>query len=59
MVLVKCELLKFLKENGKNDDVVYLLNNEDEQYYTINEVRINTERNIVLDISLFFNINKR
>lgn len=59
MALVKCELLKFLKENGKNDDVVYLLNNEDEQYYTINEVRINTERNIVLDISLFFNINKR
>ena len=52
MVLVKCELLKFLKENGKNNDVVYLLNHEDEQYYTINEVRIDTEGDIVLDISL-------
>ncbi|MBO5478528.1 MAG: hypothetical protein J6J36_08220 [Clostridia bacterium] len=52
MVLVKCELLKFLKENDKNDDVVYLLNHKDEQYYTINKVRIDTERDIVLDISL-------
>ena len=59
MVLVKYELLKFLKENGKNDDVVYLLNNEDVQYYTINEVRIDTEKDIVFDVSLFFNINKR
>lgn len=52
MVLVKCELLDFLKQNGKDDNVVYLLNSEDDQYYTIDYVRIDTEGDIVFDISL-------
>ena len=52
MVLVKCEVENFLKKNGNDRDVVYLLNHEDDQYYTINDVRIDTEGDIVFDISL-------
>lgn len=51
MVLVKNELMDFLKKNGKDGDVVYLLNSEDDQYYTIDDVRIDTEGDIVFDIS--------
>lgn len=51
MVLIKGELLDFLKKNGKDRDIIYLLNSEDEMYYTINDVRIDTEGDIVFDIS--------
>lgn len=51
MVKLAKDLRKFLRENGANHQIVWLLNSEDDQYYTIDDVRIDPEGDIVFDIS--------
>lgn len=51
MVKLVKDLRKFLKENGANHQIVWLLNSDDDMYYTIDEMRIDSEGDIVLDIS--------
>ena len=51
MVLDKSDLMDFLEKNGKDKDIVYLLNSEDDQYYSIDDIRIDSEGDIVFDIS--------
>ena len=35
-----------------DDEIVYIYNKEDDMYYTIDECRIDSEGDVVLDISL-------
>ena len=52
MVLVLSELKLFLGliDKNKEDFVVYVKNLEDDEYYTIETVRVDDENDIVLDI---------
>lgn len=52
MVLVLSELKLFLGliDKDKEDFVVYVKNLEDDEYYTIETVRVDDENDIVLDI---------
>ena len=52
MVYCLGELIHELNEikNNNDDKVVYLKNLEDDEYYTIENIRIDDENDIVLDI---------
>lgn len=52
MVYCLGELIHELNEikNNNDDKVVYLKNLEDDEYYTIENIRIDDEKDIVLDI---------
>lgn len=51
MVFVLSELKFLLKQiKNKEDFVVYVKNLEDDEYYTIETVRVDDENDIVLDI---------
>lgn len=43
---------EFFEENGTNNQIVYVLNSEDDSYYMVDGIRIDTEGDVVIDISL-------
>ena len=44
--------LEQMMQEGYDDNVVYVKNNEDDQYYIIKDIRIDEENDIVLDIQI-------
>lgn len=50
------ELVKHFKEFfnniNKDEEIVYILNSEDDMYYVVDDIRVDTEGDVVIDISL-------
>lgn len=43
---------KFFNNIDENEEIVYILNSEDNCYYVVDDIRIDTEGDVVIDISL-------
>ena len=51
MLYVKCEIQKFLEEiKNRDGDIIYIYNENEDKYYTIKDMRIDSENDIVFDI---------